>query len=128
LLLLFSSLYLGVAILISHQNPATEIYLYSLLICSMKQVVGFLSKLGVDPKDMGGMLKRSPEVFASDVSETLETKVQFLEDLGIKDELIQRVVRMFPEMLLMSVKDSLQPRLVFGSIGERNDSNGGLPV
>ena len=128
MLLLFSSLYLGVAILISHQNPVTEIYLYSLLICSMKQVVGFLSKLGVDPKDMGGMLKRSPEVFASDVSETLETKVQFLEDLGIKDELIQRVVRMFPEMLLMSVKDSLQPRLVFGSIGERNDSNGGLPV
>jgi len=77
------------------------------------EVVGFLSKLGVDPKDMGGMLKRSPEVFASDVSETLETKVQFLEDLGIKDELIQRVVRMFPEMLLMSVKDSLQPRMEY---------------
>ena len=94
----------------------------------MKQVVGFLSKLGVDPKDMGGMLKRSPEVFASDVSETLETKVQFLEDLGIKDELMQRVVRMFPEMLSMSVKDSLQPRLAIGSIGERNNSNVGPPV
>ena len=76
-----------------------------------KQVVNFLDEMGVKTSDMGGMVKRSPELFASDVNSTLKRKVQFLRELGIKDVNIWRVLRMFPEMLTMSVDNALLPRL-----------------
>lgn len=74
-------------------------------------MVNFLEEMGVKTGDMGSMVKRSPELFASDLNSTLKRKVQFLKELGIKDVHIWRVLRMFPEMLTMSVDNALRPRL-----------------
>ncbi len=77
-----------------------------------KQVVEFLEELGVERSDMGGMLRRSPELFASNVKLTLQRKVEFLQNLGVRKEHVWRVLRAYPEMLSLSVEDALQPRLV----------------
>lgn len=80
-----------------------------------KQVMNFLLKIGVEEKHLGGMLKRHPGVFASDVKSVLEPKVQFLRQLGMKEELLFRVLRFFPEMLTMRI-DSLRSRSDFTTL------------
>nr|XP_024403083.1 transcription termination factor MTERF4, chloroplastic-like [Physcomitrium patens] len=76
------------------------------------EVMNFLLKIGVEEKHLGGMLKRHPGVFASDVKSVLEPKVQFLRQLGMKEELLFRVLRFFPEMLTMRI-DSLRSRVKY---------------
>lgn len=78
-------------------------------------MVNFLLKIGVEKTDLGGMLKRHPGVFASDVESVLEPKVQFLRDLGMKENVLFRVLRFYPEMLTMRIEESLRPRSDFTS-------------
>lgn len=77
------------------------------------EVVNFLLKIGVEEKDLGGMLKRHPGIFASDVESVLEPKVQFLRDLGMREEVLCRVLRFYPEMLTMRIEESLRPRVKY---------------
>lgn len=72
--------------------------------------MNFLLKIGVEENDLGGMLKRHPGVFASDVETVLEPKVQFLRELGMQEEVLYRVLRFYPEMLTMRIEESLRPR------------------
>ncbi|KAG0563487.1 hypothetical protein KC19_8G035100 [Ceratodon purpureus] len=77
------------------------------------EVVDFLLKIGVQETDLGGMLKRQPGMFASDVETVLEPKVQFLRDLGMREDVLHRVLRFYPELLTMRIEESLRPRVKF---------------
>jgi len=85
----------------------------SYIVC--EQVLDFLLKIGVEEKDLGGMLKRHPGIFGSDVENVLEPKVQFLRELGMQEEVLCRVLRFYPEMLTMRIEESLRPRSDFSS-------------
>ncbi|RRT60056.1 hypothetical protein B296_00012379 [Ensete ventricosum] len=108
-----------------------------LLLCSVenhfKPLVGFLELLGVPEagistilllfppiifRDMEKEIKPklcafSKEIFASSVDNTLRKKVSFLADFGISRDCLRRVVRKYPELLLLDTDNTLLPRMSF---------------
>lgn len=74
------------------------------------QVVAFLNGYGYDPEDIDKLLRRAPEIFAANIEGTLQRKVDFLLELGIKPAKLFRIIKFYPEILSMSVDDALRPR------------------
>ncbi|KAK8914050.1 hypothetical protein KSP39_PZI023998 [Platanthera zijinensis] len=74
------------------------------------QVVSFLKHFGFDAITIGKLLCRCPEIFAASVDDTLQRKVQILIDFGISKQYLPRVIRKYPELLLLDVNTTLLPR------------------
>ncbi|XP_020583220.1 transcription termination factor MTERF4, chloroplastic isoform X2 [Phalaenopsis equestris] len=75
------------------------------------QVVSFLKLFGFDDITIGRILCRCPEIFAANVDDTLQRKVNILTDFGISRKFLPRVIRKYPELLLLDVNTSLLPRM-----------------
>ncbi|KAJ7549953.1 hypothetical protein O6H91_07G076000 [Diphasiastrum complanatum] len=67
------------------------------------EVIVFLEKFGILLTEMGGLIKKSPEVFASNIEKTLQVKTSFLQELGLSEERVSHVLQSYPEVLSMSV-------------------------
>jgi hypothetical protein len=71
-----------------------------------------LKTVGVEEIDIKKLLQRSPEILASRINGTLQTRVDLLENLGVPRTKLGRIIWFFPELLTMSVETALTPRLV----------------
>ncbi|XP_020583222.1 uncharacterized protein LOC110026577 isoform X4 [Phalaenopsis equestris] len=80
------------------------------------QVVSFLKLFGFDDITIGRILCRCPEIFAANVDDTLQRKVNILTDFGISRKFLPRVIRKYPELLLLDVNTSLLPRFSFAGL------------
>ncbi|CAL9116726.1 unnamed protein product [Musa acuminata var. zebrina] len=78
-----------------------------------QEVVSFMEEIGFDSKNIGRILCRCPEIFASSIDNTLRKKVNFLADFGVSRDCLLRVVRKYPEMLLLDTDNTLLPRMIF---------------
>ncbi|KAL2609062.1 hypothetical protein R1flu_027635 [Riccia fluitans] len=78
-----------------------------------EEVVAFLSSYGYDSEEIAKLLSRAPEIFAASIRGTLQRKIDFLLELGIKRTKLFRIIRFFPEVLSMSVDDALRPRVKY---------------
>ncbi|XP_020583221.1 transcription termination factor MTERF5, chloroplastic isoform X3 [Phalaenopsis equestris] len=76
-----------------------------------RKVVSFLKLFGFDDITIGRILCRCPEIFAANVDDTLQRKVNILTDFGISRKFLPRVIRKYPELLLLDVNTSLLPRM-----------------
>lgn len=76
----------------------------------MSQVVSFFEDMGFDKKAVGKIACRSPEIFASDVENTLKKKIDFLIDFGISERHLPRIIKKYPELLLLDINRTLLPR------------------
>eukprot|EP01018_Ginkgo_biloba_P025060 Gb_01512 [translate_table: standard] len=75
------------------------------------EVVSYMEELGFNNENIGRMLYRCPEIYASSVEPSLKRKVKFLIELGILNLRLQRVVQKYPEVLVMDIDQTLKPRL-----------------
>uniref|UniRef100_A0A0A9DCZ4 Uncharacterized protein n=1 Tax=Arundo donax TaxID=35708 RepID=A0A0A9DCZ4_ARUDO len=66
--------------------------------------------MGLDAKTVGKILCRSPEIFASNVDSTLKKKINFLIDFGVSRHHLPRIIRKYPELLLLDTDRTLLPR------------------
>jgi mTERF domain-containing protein, mitochondrial len=82
---------------------------YPLLLLNDK-VVSFFEEMGFDRPTIGKILCRSPEIFAGHVENTLRRKIRFLIDFGFSNEKIPRIVKKYPEFILLDTNETLQPR------------------
>lgn len=69
-----------------------------------------MEEVGFDGKTIGRILCRCPEIFAAGVDNTLRKKVKFLTDFGISKDCLPRVIRKYPELLLLDTNNTLMPR------------------
>ncbi|XP_047332710.1 uncharacterized protein LOC124936271 [Impatiens glandulifera] len=77
------------------------------------QVISFLEELGLDEKDIGQILGRCPEIFATSIEKTLKKKLDFLLALGISRNHIPKVIRKYPELFVCDVNRTLHPRMKY---------------
>ena len=63
-----------------------------------------------DQKAVAKIVCRSPEIFASDVDNTLRKKIDFLVDFGVSERHLPRIIRKYPELLLLDINNTLLPR------------------
>jgi hypothetical protein len=68
--------------------------------------------MGLDKKAVAKIVCRSPEIFASDVDNTLRKKIDFLIDFGVSERQLPRIIRKYPELLLLDINHTLLPRYV----------------
>jgi len=66
--------------------------------------------MGVDKKTTGKILCRSPEIFASNLDNTLKKKIDFLTNFGVSKHHLPRIIRKYPELLLLDINHTLLPR------------------
>lgn len=91
---------------------------------SFLEIVNFLQGLGIEESTIPKLLVRCPPVFASTVP-LLRKKVTFLQQLGIRNQRLKCVLQRYPEVLMLSVENSLNPRLIFlKSMGLSNEDIG----
>jgi mTERF domain-containing protein, mitochondrial len=79
-------------------------------LCLVFQNVLFFREMGVDKKTTGKILCRSPEIFASNVDNTLKKKIDFLTNFGVSKHHLPRIIRKYPELLLLDINCTLLPR------------------
>ncbi|KAG0495501.1 hypothetical protein HPP92_000192 [Vanilla planifolia] len=75
----------------------------------MEKLFHFLEHFGFDSETIGRILIRCPEIFAASVHGTLQRKVNILTHFGIPN--LPRVIRKYPELLLLDVNATLLPRM-----------------
>lgn len=73
-------------------------------------MVSFFEEMGFDRPTIGKILCRSPEIFAENVENTLRRKIKILIDFGFSNKHIPRIVKKYPEFLLLDTNETLQPR------------------
>jgi mTERF domain-containing protein, mitochondrial len=66
--------------------------------------------MGFDKKAVGKILCRSPEIFASNLNSTLKRKINFLIDFGASKHHLPRIIKKYPEFLLLDINHTLLPR------------------
>lgn len=66
--------------------------------------------MGLDKKTVAKILCRSPEIFASSVENTLKKKINFLIDFGVPKHYLPRIIRKYPELLLLDINRTMLPR------------------
>ena len=66
--------------------------------------------MGFDQKAVAKIVCRSPEIFASDVDNTLKKKIDFLVDFGVSQHHLPRIIRKYPELFLLDINHTLLPR------------------
>ena len=66
--------------------------------------------MGFDKKAVTKIVCHSPEIFASDVENTLKKKTDFLIDFGISERHLPRIIKKYPELLLLDINRTLLPR------------------
>ena len=76
----------------------------------MFQIVFFFREMGFDKETVGKILCRSPEIFASNMESTLKKKIDFLVDFGVSKHHLPRIIRKYPEILLLDINHTLLPR------------------
>ena len=76
----------------------------------MCQIVFFFREMGFDKETVGKILCRSPEIFASNMESTLKKKIDFLVDFGVSKHHLPRIIRKYPEILLLDTNHTLLPR------------------
>lgn len=69
-----------------------------------------MKEIGFDDRTIGRILCRSPEIFAANIDDTIRKKVKFLTDFGISRCHLPRVIRKYPELLLLDIHHTLLPR------------------
>lgn len=88
--------------------PITDILILTL--CLVVQNVLFFREMGVDKKTVGKIFCRSPEIFASNVDNTLKKKIDFFINFGVSEHHLPRIIRKYPELLLLDINCTLLPR------------------
>lgn len=73
-------------------------------------MVTFLEDLGFDRENVGNILVRCPELFATSIDRTLKKKVDFLTGIGISKDHLPRAIKKYPELLVSDVDRTLLPR------------------
>jgi mTERF len=82
---------------------------YSLLLLNHK-AISFFEEMGFDRPTIEKILCRSPENFAGYIENTVRRKIKFLIDFGFSNEEIPRIVKKYPEFILLDTNETLQPR------------------
>ncbi|GLJ52223.1 hypothetical protein SUGI_1110860, partial [Cryptomeria japonica] len=78
------------------------------------EVVFFMKELGLDTESLGRILNRCPEIYASNVENTLRRKVNFLiETYGLRDNRLLLVMQKYPEVLALNVEQTVKLRLEY---------------
>lgn len=73
-------------------------------------MVSFLEDVGFDRENVGRILDRCPELFASNIERTLMKKIDFLIGIGISKDHLPRTIKKYPELLVSDVDRTLLPR------------------
>lgn len=73
-------------------------------------MVSFLEDVGFDRENVGRILGRCPELFASSIERTLMKKIDFLIGIGISKDHLPRTIKKYPELLVSDVDRTLLPR------------------
>ncbi|CAN6333064.1 unnamed protein product [Urochloa humidicola] len=87
-------------------------------------VLALLRRYGFSDADISSTIRRQPTVLASDPSNTLQPKLDFLASVGVSAPLLPRLISINPILLHRSVKDHLVPlfatlREVLGGSNDR---------
>lgn len=69
-----------------------------------------MEELEFDHPTIGKTLCRCPKIFAANVENTLRRKIKFLIDFGFSNEHMPRIVRKYPELLVLDPDKTLHPR------------------
>lgn len=73
-------------------------------------MVSFLEDVGFDRENVGRILGRCLELFASNIERTLMKKIDFLIGIGISKDHLPRTIKKYPELLVSDVDRTLLPR------------------
>ena len=75
------------------------------------QVVLFLKGLGFDEEEtVGKILCRCPEIFSTNIENTLDRKLKFLATIGVSGVHLPQVIKKYPELLVSDTDRTLLPR------------------
>ncbi|CAJ2665179.1 transcription termination factor MTERF2, chloroplastic isoform X4 [Trifolium pratense] len=77
------------------------------------KVVLFFENMGFDEENIGKILARCPEIFASSISKTLQRKIEFLSRIGVSKAYIPVVIRKYPKLLVSDIDKTLPQRIVY---------------
>ncbi|CAL5094951.1 unnamed protein product [Urochloa decumbens] len=72
-------------------------------------VLALLRRYGFSDADISSTIRKQPTVLASDPSNTLQPKLDFLASVGVSAPLLQRLISLNPTLLHRSVEDHLAP-------------------
>jgi mTERF domain-containing protein len=75
----------------------------------------FFENMGFDKENIGKILARCPEIFASSISKTLQRKIEFLSRIGVSKAYIPVVIRQHPKLLVSDIEKTLPQRYVYDS-------------
>lgn len=74
-------------------------------------MVNFLKEeSGLDEETVGRLLRRCPEIFATDVDRILRKKIEFLNSIGVSGVCLPYVIKKYPELFVCDVGKALHPR------------------
>lgn len=79
----------------------------------IQQVVNFLKESGLDEETVGRVLRRCPEIFATDVDRILRKKIEFLNSIGVSGVCLPYVIKKYPELFVCDVGKALHPRMMY---------------
>uniref|UniRef100_A0A0E0B6K5 Uncharacterized protein n=1 Tax=Oryza glumipatula TaxID=40148 RepID=A0A0E0B6K5_9ORYZ len=80
-----------------------------LLLRRPNEIILFFKDMDLDKKTVAKILCRSPEIFASSVENTLKKKINFLINFGVPKHHLPRIIRKYPELLLLDINRTLLP-------------------
>jgi len=75
----------------------------------------FFENMGFDKENIGRILARCPEIFATSISKTLQSKIEFLSRIGVSKAYIPLVIRKYPELLVSDINKTLPQRYCYDS-------------
>jgi len=75
----------------------------------------FFENMGFDKENIGRILACCPEIFATSISKTLQSKIEFLSRIGVSKAYIPLVIRKYPELLVSDINKTLPQRYCYDS-------------
>lgn len=75
----------------------------------------FFENMGFDKENIGRILARCPEIFATSISKTLQSKIEFLSRIEVSKAYIPLVIRKYPELLVSDINKTLPQRYCYDS-------------
>lgn len=66
--------------------------------------------MGFDKEDIGRLLVRCPEIFATSISNTLQRKIDFLIRICLSKDYLPVVIKKYPELLVSDIDRTLPQR------------------
>ncbi|CAL5189322.1 unnamed protein product [Lathyrus oleraceus] len=76
------------------------------------QVVVFFENMDFDKENIGRLLARCPEIFAASISNTLQTKIDFLSRICLSKAFLPMVIKKYLELLVFDIDRTLPQRIV----------------